>query len=636
MGFVGQKMREKNKAMNVTATRASAATPLNFAPLNIDIDEQADGALHMSSRVPVTMREAHLPAYLRRHAQARPQALWISQREGGDGAWRSLSYGEARKAVDSLAQGLLDLKLPQGSSLAILTGNSIEHALIMLAAMQVHIPVSPISTAYSQPGGSHGRLKELLGMVKPGAIFVHNAEALGGALDIDELADVQVIAMEGLRAGRQDIAFAGLAERVPGEAVDQLFATIPSDGPAKYVFTSGSSGGPKAVIQTQRNLVFATESHLATYGLLAEGEMVRLEWTPWSHVMGAAGLGLALVAGGHFYIDEGRPTGAMFGQTLRNLAEVSPTTYASVPAGYLALADALEADADLPRAFFARLGYMIYAGASLPDEVAARIRRLSHQYQGTALPLFSGYGSTETGPGATFVYWPTDRLGIIGLAQPGYALKLVPVGDGRFEVRVRSEGVTPGYLARPELNAEIFDAEGYYRMGDTVRFADPAKPLEGLVFAGRLSDEFKLQTGTFVQSGALRAAVLEATAPLLQEVVICGEDQPFVAALIWLNLEAARGLANQPDAAREELNRNGAVRAAVAKAIAGFNRHNPASSRRIERFCLLDAMPSLDLGEVTDKGTINQRIVQRHRKPLVDALFVKSASADVVEVTLSA
>ena len=602
--------------------------PTRFPERNFEITRRGDGSLILTNRHPLVVRQPHFPAYLRHHAECRPDTLWLAQRSPGGGAWQNISFGTASRIIDALTQGLLDLGLKPGDPLAILSGNSLEHALITMAALQAHLPVMPISPAYALQSGDHGRLRELLAMVPPRAIFVQDAVAFSPAIDGAGLGDLPIIAVENTDCRAGSHAYHTLATRKASHQVAALRDRIDGHAIAKFMFTSGSTGSPKAVPQTHRNLCVAGEAILTSFGELDEGNSVRLDWAPWSHVFGATNVTLALMSGSTLYIDDGRPTGPLVQETLRNLREISPTTYANVPAGYAAILGELEKDDQLAANFFRRLWMLGYAAAALPEDIALRLQRLAIRHRGHKIPITSGYGATETCPAGASVFWATDRMGLIGLPQPGYEMKLIPIDAERFEVRFRGEAVISGFHGRPELNNEIFDEEGFYKIGDAAAFADPAAPLEGLRFAGRLTEEFKLQTGTFVRTGPLRMAILDAAAPLLKDVVICGENQPYLTIMAWLDENAAVAIAGDSQWTLPLLNRNPKIRAHVAAAIGAHNQNAPGSSTRIVRILLLDEPPSIAHSEVTDKGSINQRAVQRNRPLLVQKLFAEPVLDD--------
>ena len=424
-----------------------------FIPRDIAIDRRADGTILMSSRIPLELSQANLPAYLRYRSQERADAIWISEPDRASGGWRSISFAEARRCVDSLTQALLDLAPRAGSSLVIFSANSIEHALMTYAAFQAGIPVVPITPALALQPEAAGQLAERLSRVNPGLVFVQDVQEYARALELVGQ-DVRVIAVKNARPDAGDLAYDDLVRTEPTQAVEDAFAAIDPDAAARLMFTSGSSGSPKAVIQTQRNIMVAVESNLTSFGQKGSTlGVTRLDWMPWSHVTGAAVLAATLVSGGTFYVDDGRPIGKEFERTLENLRHVSPTNYFSMPAGYVMLADALEQDPELARSFFANLLTMGYGGARMPDDVARRLQALAVEHCGFKVPFTCGYGSTETGPGGALVYWPTERVGLLGLPHPGYELKLVPLDEERYEVRVRSDAVTPGYLGMPEQTA---------------------------------------------------------------------------------------------------------------------------------------------------------------------------------------
>ena len=603
-----------------------------FIPRDIAIDRRENGTVLMSSRIPLELAQPNLPAHLRYRSRERPEAIWISEPDRSCGEWRSITFAEARRCVDNLTQALIDLAPPAGASLVILSPNSIEHALITYAGFQASIPVVPLSPAFALQPRADRQLAERLAQVNPAIVFVQDAQEYARVLEPFG-ADVQVIAVKNVRPDARHLDFGDLVRREPTQAVEDAVAAIDPYAPARLMFTSGSSGSPKAVIQTQRNIMVAVESNLTSFGQKGtEKGVTRLDWMPWSHVTGAAVLAATLISGGTLYVDDGKPVGKEFARTLENLRHVSPTNYFSMPAGYVMLADALEQDPALASSFFANLLTMGYGGARMPDDVARRLQALAVRHCGYKVPFTCGYGSTETGPGGALVYWPTDRVGLIGLPHPGYDLKLVPLDEERYEVRVRSEAVTPGYLGMPDQTADMLDEEGYFRMGDAASFLSPEDPLQGLIFAGRISDEFKLVTGTFVRAGELHDLLLVAAAPLVQHLVLCGEGEEFVGLLAWLNLKAAREFAGAPNASLADLNRNPAIRQQIACSIARYNQEYRSSSRRVRRFNLLDDMPTAEAEELADKGSLRASNVRRSRAGAVAALFARTPPPEVVTV----
>lgn len=603
---------------------------MDSLPRDIRIERDEDGTVRLKSRIPLQVRAATLPGYLRLHAEERPHRPWLSQRVGPQQGWRTLTFADAKRTVDSLTQALLDLGRSPGP-LVILSGNSIEHAMLTLAAMQAGIVVAPISPSYSLLSTDFGKLRDAMGLLKPGLVFVQSGSAFARALDAIDIGDATVIWADDPADVPAAISYRDLTKTAPGEAVARSLASIDPDAVAKLMFTSGSTGAPKAVMQSQRNLCVTIDTHLQSFGTTPENPMVRLDWSPWNHVFGAVSLGLTLGGGGAFYIDDGRPVGPGFAETVRNLREISTTSYGNVPVGYAALIPFLEEDEELARTFFVRLETLAYAGARLPDDLASRIQAVAVRLTGHRVPFTTGFGCTETGPTGAFVHWPTDRVGFIGLPSPGVEMKLVPVDHERYDVRIRSGGVTAGYLCQPEATAAAFDDEGFYRMGDAAVFVDPACPEEGLAFAGRLSEEFKLQTGTFVRVGELRTLLLEATAPLLRDVVICGQDEAYIGVLAWLNPDVAGRVAGRPGAGLADLNGSEAVRAALQRSLAAHNAAYPGSSLSVRRLLLLTEPPSIDRGEITDKGSINQRAVQRFRASSVRDLFAPQVSVEIIE-----
>lgn len=602
-----------------------------FITRNIEIERRDDGNIILKCRIPLNMRKTSLPAYLRHYANERPESKWLYQRLTENDGWRSVSFSEAAKTMNSLTQSLLDLNLKAGQSLVILCENTIEHALVALAAMQASIPLVPLSPAFFLKTKSKTAFADRLEPIQVGAIFVNNSVQAASVLATLE-PHIPVISVEGARPDHDDLLYSEASIRAYGQEVETAFESIDPDTPARFMFTSGSTGSPKPTIHTHTNMIAAIESNLMTNGFQDAGKVVRLDWMPWHHVVGTSILGITLLSGGSYYIDEGKPVGTLFSKTIDNLQDISPTVYFSMPAGYVMLVEELENDEKLSAKFFKNLEFMSYAGARLPDDIARRMQILAVKNTGYKLPFTCGYGATETGPGGAMVYWQTEHVGLIGLPQPGYDLKLVPVDEGRYAVWIRGKGVTPGYLGMPELNDEIFDDEGFIKMGDAATFVDPDNINEGLAFAGRLSEEFKLLTGTFVLGSTLRVKIMDAIAPIVQDVVVCGADKSYVAILAWLNVKAARAFLNSPSATLDDLIIDERILAHISTNLLDYNRQNPGSSTRIARFQLLKEPASFDYGEINDKNTINPQAVQRNRVSTVDALYEKTPSDAIIIV----
>ncbi|MFK7842547.1 MAG: AMP-binding protein [Sphingorhabdus sp.] len=590
-----------------------------FAKLDLDVEHLKDGAIIMHSRTPLTLRELHLPAYLTRHANARPDRAWLAQRKIESGDWRELSFSDAKRQVDGMAQAILDMQIPVGRSLLIPSGNSIEHAVMMLAGMQAGVPIAPVSEAYSLMSGDFGRLKQVCETAAPGLIFVQDGAKFGPALAGSGLDHLPIIAAENVQAGH--LAFTDLAATEPGDRLVEAMAAIKAESTAKIMFTSGSTGTPKGVPLTHEGLLVAAESNLTTMGRLDEGVGVRLDWAPWSHVFGATTLSLSIIDGGTFYIDEGKPVPGLFSRTVRNLAEVQPDFFMNVPSAIAMLIDEMEADEALAGMILEKMTALGYGGAALPADIVARFEALAIRHTGQRITIVCGYGTTETGPGGGFVYWPTDVTGTLGLPHPGFAMKLVPLGDQRYDVRVSSKAVTKGYINRPDLNQTIFDEQGFYQTGDCVRFSKEGDPQSGLIFAGRLNEEFKLLNGTFVRVGEVRIALLDALAPLVKEVVVCGENQSELRVLAWLNAEASAALDDVASTDIDALNDSAAIQSEISAKMAEYNRKNPSASNAVRAMRLLALPPQLDHGELTDKGSVNQRAVKERRANDVDGLF---------------
>lgn len=605
--------------------------PVPFIDRNIDIETRDDGVLIVKNATPLRPLEKHLPALFRRAAERNPDRTWLAKRPAPDADWRRVSYAQARRAIDGLTEALLELNAA-GQSLMILSGNSIEHGLISMAAMQARMPVAPIAPPYSLRSKDFLKLRGIIDLLEPAVVFVQDLAQFEQAVRVFDLSKVTVICATGLAKGIDALRFDDLAAREPTQAVEHSIAQITHDTVAKYMFTSGSTNESKAVITTQRMLC----ANIAMADQAIDLELdnpphCTVDWLPWHHVMGGNSVfGMTLVKGGTLYIDGGAPTADGIAESLRNLREISTSRFANVPTGFHMLAEAMEKDEELAKTFFRDLIFVGYGGARLADDTYNRFQALAVKYTGRKISFLSGFGATETGPSAMYVYWTTDETGLIGLPLPGCDVKLIPLDAERYEVRVRSPGITPGYLKRPELTEAAFDDEGFFKMGDAAVFVDRARPEEGFRFAGRVSEEFKLQSGTFVRTGALRVKAVDAMAPLALDAVVTGQDQAYVGLLVWPNLPACRQLVGDQVCSVEALLKKPQLRAAFARKLAAYNAVNPASSMRVARIILMAEPLSMDAGEITDKGYVSQRKTLATRQDAVAALYQDPPQAVVI------
>jgi feruloyl-CoA synthase len=631
---------EEEAPMNVTADPTkSAATPVNapfrkvaWLPRDIAVERRPDGVIVLKSRTPLDPFEPHIPASLAKWAAARPDHTWLAQRKGPERQWRKVSYAEAKRTVDALTQALLDLGVPDGRPVAILSANSIEHALLTQAAMQARLPAAPVSPAYSLMSQDHAKLRYIFDLIKPAVVMVQDGPAYAKALAALDLAGVTVIHVDRPAPGVASRAFADLAATPVTPAVADSIARITPDTVGKLLFTSGSTGMPKAVINTQRMMCANARMMMQVRPRATDGpESVYLDWMPWNHTMGGNALfNPVLTDGGTLYIDEGKPVPGMFDETLRNLREVSPTYYANVPAGYAMLAAAMEKDDALCRTFFKSLDLLAYGGARLLDDLYERMQALAVRTTGHRLVFYTGWGSTETAPTSTGTYWDTERVGLIGLPFPGVELKMVPNG-AKYELRLRGVNVMPGYYGQPDLTAAAFDEEGFYKIGDAGVFVDPEDPAKGLIFAGRVVEDFKLTTGTFVHVGSLRTDAIAAASPVVQDALVAGEARPYVGLLAWPNLDACRRLIGDMAADMDAVVSHPAVRARLREGLAAHNAAcHGASSMRVARALLMAEPPSIDGNELTDKGYINQRAGLERRAALVERLYADPPHDDVI------
>jgi feruloyl-CoA synthase len=586
---------------------------VRLGPRSTTVRRDADGTVHLRSPEPLGECAAHTTERLVHWARHAPDRTFLARRDA-QGAWRRVSFADALDAARRIGQALLDRKLSAERPLVILSGNDLEHALLALAAQHVGVPYAPISPAYSLVSRDFEKLRHIVARLTPGLVFAADGRQFEPAIGAAVPAGVELVVAAQAPESRPATAFEALMSTGATPAVDQAHARVGPDTIAKFLFTSGSTAHPKGVINTHRMLCSNQQMLLRTLPFLGDEPPVLVDWLPWNHTFGGNhNFGIALFNGGTLYLDDGRPLPGLIEKTVENLREIAPTMYFNVPRGFEMLIPYLDRDRVLRERFFSRVGMLFYAGAGLSQHGWDELDRLAVDACGERIMMITGLGATETGPSVTFANWEAGRSGVIGLPAPGQDVKLVPNGE-KLEIRVRGPNVTPGYWREPELTRAAFDAEGYYCMGDAVRFIDPADPQKGLLFDGRVAEDFKLATGTWVSVGPLRARILTAGAPLVQDVVIAGENRDEVAVLLFLDPEASRGLA--PERLRERVQ---SILDALAAQATG-------SANRVARAIVLEAPPSLDLGEITDKGSINQRAVLKHRADVVEELYADPPS----------
>ncbi len=602
----------------------SVATAL-FAQPDVQVQHRADGAWILTAITPLVPYDPRLGALLERSAAGRPGVAFLCERDAS-GDWRQVTFAEAWQVARAIGQSLLDRGLGETRPVMVLSGNTVDHGLLMLGCFVAGVPIVPISVAYSLMSSDYAKVSHAIAKTRPGLVHVATVEPFAKVLGAVDLGGAEVVSSDG---SRHTTPLAELIETSPGLALERAYSQVGAETVAKILFTSGSTGLPKGVVNTN-GMLTANQQMLAQIWPFTEREPpVLLDWLPWSHTFGGNhNFNLVLREGGTLFIDAGRPVPGLIEQTVANLRDVSPTAYFNVPAGFAALLPYLENDDDLAARFFSRLRLVLYAAAALPQALWDRFDAVARRVLGRPVAMTSSWGSTETAPLATSAHFPLDRPGSIGVPVPGVTIKLAPSGN-KLELFVQGPNVTPGYVGEPELTAAAFDAEGFYRIGDAGRFDDPDDPARGIVFDGRVAEDFKLMTGTWVSVTEVRVGIVTAAAPLLQDAVITGHDGPELGVLAWVSVAGAQGLFGSAGDSTE-LVRSEEVRAYLSKAIDSYNEHNPGSSSRIGRLLVLTESPSIDHNEITDKGYINQRAVLERRASEVARLHADVPDDDVL------
>jgi feruloyl-CoA synthase len=587
----------------------------------IDISRRADGSMIVRSRRKLRAYPAKATEMLDHWAGRSPDRLFMAKR-GPDGEWVRLTYGETRDKARRIAAALLARGLSAERPLVILSGNDLEHMLLNMAAYYAGVPCAPVSPSYSLLSQDFAKLSYIVSLLTPGLVYASDAATYAKAIAAAIPADIELVTAGALPESRSATPFSALLAAEDGAAVDAAHAQVGPATIAKFLFTSGSTGTPKAVINTQGMICSNQAMIRDSFPFLADSSPVIVDWLPWHHTFGGNhNIGIVLFNGGSFYIDDGKPTPLGIAETVRNLREVAPTIYFNVPKGYDELVLYLDADPALRRRFFSRLQMLFFAGAGMAQYVFDELDRLALDACGQRILIMSGLGATESAPSAMFCVRGMTQSGAVGLPVAGIELKLAPLSDGRLEARLKGPSITPGYWRAPEATAASLDEEGFYKLGDAVRFADTADPLKGLFFDGRLSEDFKLSSGSWVHVGPLRAQLIAALAPYARDVVIAGHERDEIGVLVFPDFDACRITAELALAPPAEVISHEDVRALFHERLTLAADASTGSSNRVARAMLLHEPPSLDGDELTDKGSINQRAVLTRRAALVEALY---------------
>ena len=597
------------------------------------VERRSDGSIFVRPEEKLEPYPRVLTDPVAHWAEVVPERCCAAKRDA-KGEWRRLTYGQVFAAVRSLAQALLDRGLSAERPVVILSENDLEHLLVMLAGQHAGIPTAAISPVYSLVSADLAKLRHSLGLLTPGLVFAASGERFARAIETVVPAETEVVVTHSPVEGRRCTPLAELLATRPTGAVDDAHARIDPDSPAKFLFTSGSTDKPKAVINTHRMLCSNQQMIRQVFRFLEDEPPVLVDWMPWNHTFGGNhDIGVTLYNGGTFYIDDGKAGTPSFAESIRNLREISTTVYFGVPRAYEDLLIPLRTDDKLRETFFARLKLLFYAAAGMSQPLWEAYRTLAEEACGERIIMATGLGATETAPMAVQCTWETDHAGIIGIPVPGVELKLAP-RENKLEACVRGPSITPGYWRQPDLTARAFDEEGFYKFGDAIKFIDPADVNRGFLFDGRFAEDFKMSSGTWVSVGPLRARIMAHFAPLVRDVVIAGHDRDEITMMIFANVDRCRALCPSlaPGCASEEVLRHAEVRGRFRSLLRGFALTATGSSNRVVRALLLEEPPSVDAGEITDKGSINQRMVLDRRVALVESLYSANPGPEILRL----
>ena len=620
-----------------TLAQSNRTAPLRHVRLRTSrarMERRPDGAIIVRPDESLGPYPRVLTERLLHWARVAPDRALAAKRQA-NGRWRYLTYADALQKVRAIGQAFLDRGLSANRPVAILSENDLEHLLLMFAGQHVGVPTASIAPPYSLISTDFAKLKHVMNTITPGLIFVSNAEPYRRALDAAVNPETEIVFARGhgSLAGRNAISFDDLASTPATPAVDRAHAAIAPDDIAKFLFSSGSTGLPKAVINTHRMICSNQQMILQGFPFMGDQPPIVVDWMPWNHTAGGNhNTGMTLYNGGTLYIDDGNAT-FKIATTVENLREIAPTVYFNVPRGYEELLHYFRSDSRLRQNFFSRLNFMFYAGAGLAQSIWDGYRQLMSETCGERVLMASGLGATETSPMALQCTWDSEQTGAVGIPMPGVEAKLVALGS-KLEIRVKGPNVTPGYWKNHELTRSAFDEEGYYKFGDAVRFVDPNDVNKGFIYDGRLTEDFKLASGTWVSVGPLRTKIIHAFAPYVTDVVVAGPDRNFLGMLVFPNLNACRSLAPElsETASPAEILRHDSVTKKFTSLLESFAAQATGNSNRVTRAILLEEPPSLDAGEITDKSSLNHRAILNRRASLADDLYSPNTPAHVLSV----